>query len=202
MNDDLLVHLKNEITDAATPSLTQTVHQNAPNSTNVGVVGHLNLQPTYITINSVAGRRTVVLDTNFCNIFVIMGESFPFPSGSFHISRKRCSNPNLSEKNKEEVLTYPSLFMDRSFDYRKCVNPFQEFYYGLVTDVKEQGKAYRVIYEILPTMKPLYKQLLNDASIVLGINTNNGADVLDATCWLIKRMNLLAELSKAGFDYS
>ena len=103
---------------------------------------------------------------------------------------------------KEEVLTYPSLFMGRSFDYRKCVKPFQEFYYGLVTNVKEQGKAYRVIYEILPTKKPLYKQLLNDASVVLGINTNNGADVLDATCWLIKRMNLLAELSKADFDYS
>jgi hypothetical protein len=82
-----------------------------------------------------------------------------------------------------------------------CVDMNRQFYYGIVTRVYEQGKCYKVHFQKL-SVECLLQQQLNIYSVQLGINKDDGYDVLDETGWLIKRMNLRQALMGVGIYLS
>ena len=73
----------------------------------------------------------------------------------------------------------------------------QQFYYGFITAVYEQGKFYKVHFQKL-SVQPLLQQLLNNNSVRLEINKHDGYDVLDETGWIIKAMDLRKALMDCG----
>ena len=87
--------------------------------------------------------------------------------------------------------------MNTNNDYKRCANPEQMFYYGIVTDIKEQCKHLKIYFRKL-SLEPLLQQLLNDNSLQLGLNKNNGCDVLDETGWMIKKLDLRKALMSVG----
>lgn len=50
--------------------------------------------------------------------------------------------------------------------------------------------------------KPMRQQRLNEIAVDIGININNGVDLLDQTNWLIKRLNIRKALTDAGIEYA
>ncbi len=48
------------------------------------------------------------------------------------------------------------------------------------------------------SVQPLLQSQLNENAVRLGINTNDGRDVLDETAWLIKQMDLRRALMSVG----
>lgn len=68
---------------------------------------------------------------------------------------------------------------------------------GHVTHFHEQGKCYKVFFQKLSVQLLLQSQL-NENAVRLGINTNDGRDVLDETAWLIKQMDLRRALMSVG----
>ena len=48
------------------------------------------------------------------------------------------------------------------------------------------------------SVQPLLQSQLNENTVQIGINTNNGRDVLDETAWLIKQIDLRRALMDVG----
>ena len=161
-----------------------------------GSVGAVNNVAYLIDNNGV--QQQVQLSTDFCNLFIVKDEKYIGQSGSFVVPKQRAAQyGKLSDADKEKVNTYPSLFITTNEAYRVCANMNQQFYYGLITAVYEQGKFYKVHFQKL-SVQPLLQQQLNDNSVRLGINKDDGYDMLDSTNWLIKEMNLRQELPAVG----
>jgi hypothetical protein len=170
---------------------------NAPNGNQFfGTVGAVN--STSIFVNGANGQQQIQLSTEYCNIFIIKDEAFVGQTGSFTIPRERAQHiKKLSDEAKAEIVTFPSLFMDTNKGYRRCANASQQFFYGLVTHFHEQGNYYKVFFQKL-SVQPLFQSQLNENAVRLGINTNDGRDVLDETAWLIKRLDLRRALMSVG----
>jgi len=56
----------------------------------------------------------------------------------------------------------------------------QQFYYGRVDKVLEQGKCYKVHFRKMSQARLLQQDLAKN-SVTLGMNINDGRDVLDET---------------------
>ena len=170
---------------------------NAPNGNQFfGSVGTVN--NAAIFVNGANGQQQIQLSTEFCNLFIIKDEAFVGQTGSFIIPKERSQNyMKLSDAAKVEIATFPSLFMDTNKAYRRCANASQQFFYGYVTQILEQGKCYKVFFQKL-SVTPLFQNQLNENAVRLGINTNDGRDVLDETAWIIKRLDLRRDLMSAG----
>jgi hypothetical protein len=196
---------------ASMPAVQNTVVQQGPNNTNIENATNVNVNP--ITYNIGVGStdcRTILLNPSYCNLFIIKDESFN--GNCFTLRKERVLKRNITEEinrmfaslsddAKNEIMRFPSLFMDTNKDYRRCTNPLQEFYYGLVTNITEQGKNIKIHFTKM-LMQPMYQQKLNEASVVLGINSGNGKDVLDETGWIIKKINLQQAFTNAGIEYT
>ena len=178
-------------------AITTPTAYNAPNGNQFfGSVGAVNT--TAVFVNGVNGQQQIQLSTEFCNLFIIKDEAFVGDAGSFIVPRERAQHYiKLSDTAKNEIVSYPSLFMDTNKAYRRCVNAGQQFYYGLVTRIHEQGKCYKVFFQKL-SFNPLLQSQLNENAVRLGINANDGRDVLDETAWLIKRLDLRKALMGVG----
>ena len=170
---------------------------NAPNGNQFfGTVGAVN--STAIFVNGASGQQQIQLSTAYCNLFIIRDEAFVGQTGSFLIPRERAQHfIKLGDAAKAEIVTFPSLFMDTNKGYRRCANASQQYFYGLVTNFHEQGKCYKVFFQKL-SVQPLLQSQLNENAVRLGINTNDGRDVLDETAWLIKQMDLRRALMSVG----
>ena len=170
---------------------------NAPNGNQFfGSVSAVN--STAIFVNGVNGQQQIQLSTDYCNLFIIKDEAFAGQTGSFLVPRERAQHfIKLSDAAKADILTFSSLFMDTNKGYRRCAIASQQFFYGLVTHFHEQGKCYKVFFQKL-SVQPLLQSQLNENAVRLGINTNDGRDVLDETAWLIKQMDLRRALMSVG----
>jgi len=158
---------------------------------------------TAVFVNGIDTPQQIQLSTDYCNLFIVKGEDFC--GGCFTIPKDKIliNNrfPALTTEAISEIKTYPSLFMDTNHDYRKCANPNQQFYYGIVTRIKEQIRGIKIHFQKL-SVQPLSQQRLNEVAVTLGINTDNGVDVLDETGWIIKKMDLRRELTTNGIYYA
>jgi len=202
------------MSDALLPTTTTTINspvvytQTAPNSKQFfGEVGAVNTNITQI-ISTTGEVTNINLSTEYCNIFVVKDECFSGIIGNFNIPKCKVMRRNtdseiclrfgrLGTDFIEEIKTFPSLFMDINHDYRRCANPAQIFFYGIVTSIIEQKKFYRIGYQKL-SYQPLLQQQLNDNAILIGLNTDNGQDTLDETGWKIKKIDIRKALINVG----
>ena len=162
-----------------------------------GSVGAVTSNQTMI-FDSSGNQRQINLSKEFYNLFVVKNEMYVGQSGSFIISKERAVQYRaLSEAAKAEATLYPSLFMDTNKAYRRCAVIGQQFYYGIITHVYEQGKFYKVHFQKI-SVQSLLQQQLNDNAVRLGINTNNGQDSLDETGWKIIKLDLRKALMEVG----
>ena len=142
--------------------------------------------------------QQIELSKVYYNLFVIKDEIFDGWSGSFSILKRQALDYQaLSDADKQTVLTFPSLFMDTNKAYRACANPGQQFYYGKVDKIYEQGKCYKVYYQKISPAR-LLQQDLAVHSVALGININDGRDIMDETGWRIKKLDLRKALMNTG----
>ena len=156
------------------------------------------------TVNIIGTDSTmqpISLSMDFCNIIIAKDERFEGQKGSFTLLKKRAAHYNLlSEAERDKVYSYPTLFFDINDGYRECTNPEQQFFYGLVTRVIEQGKYYKVHYQKL-SVQPLYQNDLNKKSVELGINKNNGIDIFVKSSWIIMKMDIRKALINVGIHF-
>jgi hypothetical protein len=183
-------------------SIRQDISQLTPGSTNVGYVNQFNNKPS-LNINFYGGnqRQRIIVCNECCNLVVVMGGNFT--SGCFTIPQSKCGSI-LTESGDVDarVMTYPSLLMATNKKYRACANPLQEFYLGYITDIQPQGNLFVVMFQRQYTATPLYQDRLNAIALNLGINTNDGRDMLDKTGWTVLKRNILNDLSTYGIDYT
>jgi len=171
--------------------------QTAPNSKQFfGDVGAVHSNATYI-VTGQSTQQSIVMSTEYCNVFVKKDENFATETGSFEIFESRLRLNDRFDSDAEifadngiqEIMTYPSLFMDTLHGDKQCANPNQEFYYGIVTNVEKKATGAKISYRRL-SVQPLYQQALQDISLKIGIDVQDGQNVLDNTQWLIRKINL------------
>jgi hypothetical protein len=180
--------------------LTATVHQSNANAPNIANAPHseFNFNNTTIMIGNSGRPEQVTLSTEFFNLFVIKDELYYGMNGSFVIPKQRAEQyDRLNDVDKEAIRSYPSLLVTTNGSYRTCPDPDRQFYYGFITVVHEHGRFYKLYYQKL-SVQPLFQSQLNSNSIALGINKEDGYDVLDATTWRIIKMNLRQRLPMVG----
>jgi len=135
---------------------------------------------------------------------VIGGEEFDKPY--FKVPRDRALTHLMSEEtmarfapmtqeNKDEIKTMPSLFMAENRNYGKADDD-QMVIYGFVSDLKiydNDVKIYYCGYKI-----DIPQQRLNECLEELGLVGDNRFNELNRTHWSIKRCDLIQELLEAG----
>jgi hypothetical protein len=153
--------------------------------------------PTYVMTEQGGNQRQVVLSTEYCSVFVKKDECFSSEVGSFEIFDKRLHFSDRFASLDElfdaqgiaEIKTYPSLFMDTLHGDKKCADPNQQFYHGIVLNVERKTTGVKITYRRL-SYTPLYQQSLQDISLKIGIDKDDGQNVLDSTGWFIRKINI------------
>ena len=186
------------------PQVVQTGNDNVT-IPNYGTV-NLTVQQQFATMPAFGGSFYVPVRVNreYYNIFVIGGEEFDKPY--FKVPRDRALTPLMSketmdrfaemtQENKEEIKTMPSLFMAENRNYGKADDD-QMVIYGFVSDLKiydNDVKVYYCGYKI-----DIPQQRLNECLEELGLVGDNRFNELNRTHWSIKRCDLIQELLEAG----
>ena len=173
--------------------------------------------PNYGTINMQVTQQTVSMpyfggniyvpprvDREYYNIFVLAGEEFDRPY--VKVPRDRSLNEcmteeamakfsSLTEENRAQIMTMPSLFMAENNKYGKA-DESQNVIYGFIPDIKVYDnyvKAYFCGYRLdVPQCR------LNDLLDELQLVGDNRFNEMNRTHWSIKRCDLIQELLEAG----
>ncbi len=186
------------------PQVVQTGNDNVT-IPNYGTV-NLTVQQQFATMPAFGGSFYVPVRVNreYYNIFVIGGEEFDKPY--FKVPRDRALThlmsketmdrfAEMTQENKEEIKTMPSLFMAENRNYGKADDD-QMVIYGFVSDLKiydNDVKVYYCGYKI-----DIPQQRLNECLEELGLVGDNRFNELNRTHWSIKRCDLIQELLEAG----
>lgn len=191
MSNDLIRQPNGEIVEADTylrPELSNTY--NVSGGTNVfnGSVA----QQTIVNVATGTNARTV--DASCCNIFVVKCKTFA--TSCFTMPKTKA---HISGFDAARIRSFPSLFMKTNGGYCCCPNATQEFYWGFVTNVEDEGDLYRITYERRSGCIMLQAQLC-DLAVRLKITPIGPADILDQTGWRIYPLDILKELANSGFD--
>lgn len=173
--------------------------------------------PNYGTVNLTVQQQSAAMipsgdsfyvpvrvNREYYNIFVIYGEEFDQPY--FKVPRDRALTGWMSketkdrfaamtQENKEEIKTMPSLFMAENRYYGKA-DDNQMVIYGFVSDLKIYDNDVKVYYHRYKTDIP--QQRLNECLEELGLVGPNKLCELNQTHWSIKRCDLIQELIYAG----
>jgi len=132
----------------------------------------------------------------YCNIFIVKGEKFNV--GVFQIPRVKEDSEKYDDPRFN---TYPSLFMDVNHGeihgLYHC-SQTQQFYYGRITLVMPIGNNVRICFEKL-TAAPLFQERLNGIAKQIGIQNEKGADLLNHTGWLVRKIDIVKVLQNNGF---
>lgn len=191
-----------------------TFTQTGDNNTQIG---HADTVNTYMSVNLVAPamqpdgtitRSSSTLSREFYNLFVIgSGEHFESLDGSFLVMSKRAMEYTdkdihdrliyLTEADRAEIQTYPSLFMAENADYGKA-GPDQIAYFGRAIEIRPHGDQHiKVKYHFI---KDIPQQRMNELLTELNIAGSTRFNELNHTHWAIKRVDLLDKLSTAHID--
>jgi hypothetical protein len=190
MTTDLQIVAQTSMPNAVQPPIAVSAEKS-------GVAIGVNTAPIYVANNSFYGGLPTaqrVVDNTRCNIFVVKDETFS--GGCFTIPMNRI---HLNGVDMSETVNCPSLFLSTNGEYRRCKKTGQMFFYGFVKNLEPKTNGVKVSYEIRST-PPLLQQQLNGVALRLGINQNNGIDVLDHTGWLFYQLDIVKELTDAGFN--
>ena len=186
------------------PQVVQTGNDNVT-IPNYGTV-NLTVQQQFATMPAFGGSFYVPVRVNreYYDFFVIGGEEFEKPY--FKVPRDRALThlmsketmdrfAEMTQENKEEIKTMPSLFMAENRNYGKADDD-QMVIYGFVSDLKiydNDVKVYYCGYKI-----DIPQQRLNECLEELGLVGDNRFNELNRTHWSIKRCDLIQELLEAG----
>jgi hypothetical protein len=193
--------VKTTAENTVVPSPQAVYQQTAPNSKQFFAnVGEIN--ETHIYYDDEGEKKEVALSTEYCNIFVVKNESFSSDKGSFKINKERTLQrkntiarlrekyADLSSETAAEIYTFPSLFMDTNHSGKfKVCSQEQQFFYGIVTKIEEQGRDLKIHYRKRSGEKFIKQQLYSIES-ELKLNKDSRHDSLDETHWSIKEVNL------------
>ena len=172
---------------------------------NYGTI-NMTIQQQFAAMPAFGGNFYVPVRVNreYYNIFVIGGEEFDKPY--FKVPRDRALThlmpeetmarfAPMTQENKDEIKTMPSLFMAENRNYGKADDD-QMVIYGFVSDLKiydNDVKIYYCGYKI-----DIPQQRLNECLEELGLVGDNRFNELNRTHWSIKRCDLIQELLEAG----
>lgn len=149
-------------------------------------------QQTIVNMPSGTVARTV--DFSYCNIFVVKCKTFA--NSCFTIPKGRAY---ISGFDTAKVKSFPSLFMKTNGGYCCCPNTSQEFYFGFVNAIEDEGDFYRITYE-RRSASVLLQTHLNEVAVKCKITPVGPADVLDQTGWRIYHLDIIKALTDNGFD--
>ena len=185
--------------------------QTGDNGTQIGHVDTVNAYTTMSVVTpAIAPDGTIIrtgsaLSHEYYNLFVIgCGGRFEEVAGNFLIMSQRALEYTdkdirdrliyLTDADRAEIQTYPSLFMYENADYGKA-SPDQVAYFGRVTEIRPHGSDHiKVKYHLL---KDIPQQTLNELLTELGLGGVKRFNELNRTHWAVKRVDLLDELSSA-----
>ena len=139
-----------------------------------------------------------------CNLFIVGGVSFDSNRNCFTIPKEKALRHRSSERYdvySNEIRKFPALFITPNGAYKNCKNNEQKFYYGLVTDVAEQGRRDIAISFIKLYNRPMPQQSLNDIAERIGLSCP-GVDLLNHTNWLIMKIDIRKALKEHGIEYA
>ena len=181
---------------------------------NATQVGHADTVNAYLNVNVVAptilpdgtiARTGSALSREYYNVFVVgCGGRFEEVAGSFLVMSRRAMEYTdkdirdrliyLTETDRAEIQTFPSLFMYENADYGKAA-PDQVAYFGRVTEIRPHGSDHiKVKYHLI---KDIPQQRLNELLTELSLGGAKQFNELNRTHWAVKRVDLLDELSSA-----
>lgn len=148
------------------------------------------------------------INTNFYNLFVIGGETFE--QNHFLVPADRALSSywtsddlrdryaTLTDEAKEEIKTFPTLFMAEADNYNAKAGANQQVIFGFVDGVRVQDNGIKIKCQLL---WPIPMQQISDIGFDLGMKDMNKAiSEMNHTHWAIKRINLLEELKEAGIS--
>jgi hypothetical protein len=171
---------------------------------------HINQKIYNFCLTSGNGKVTCIRTINpeYCNIFVTK-YNFSDNFLSFNLDKKRaltedCVTGNLflnylNTNILKDIKKFPSLFITENGKYRRCKNPAQNCYFGLVTDIIDcQNKISVNFHKYLEC--PIPQQQLNEKLRNLWEEINPKYDILDRTHWIIRKIDILEKLRNAGFS--
>jgi len=215
--------MKNEIKPVQSHNLTvvkpsnqtpPTFAQFGDNGTQVGhadevkVSVHMSFESGALQTDGKIVRTSTSLSREYYNIFVVgAGIQFDSMEGSFLVMSQRAMESTdkdikdrllyLTEENREEIKSFPSLFMAENGEYGKA-SPNQVAYFGRVLDIRPHGdKNIKVKYRF---QKDIPQQRLNELLEELYLGGAKCFNELNRTHWAIKKVDLLEELTLAKID--
>lgn len=166
---------------------------------------------TYIAVSTTnqgsddaASRFGEHLNTDYYNLFVIGTETFD--SGHFLVPKDRVLTESiapeiaeqfagLSDEAIAQIKTFPSLFTSENH-FNGWTDDEHNARLGVVTNVKVQENGVKIYFS---TISFVPQQRLNELAFNLAFGRVSGY-ALNRTYWTIKKINLLEELSDAGFQ--
>ena len=101
----------------------------------------------------------------------------------------------MTEENREQIKTMPSLFMAENNQYGKA-DENQNVIYGFVSDIKVYDNYVKVYYCGYRLDVPQWR--LNELLEELQLVGNDKFNELNRTHWSIKRCDLIQELLEGG----
>ncbi|MDR2571363.1 MAG: hypothetical protein LBD23_13890 [Oscillospiraceae bacterium] len=152
--------------------------------------------PVIVNYNN-AHKPSPPRSNSHCNIFVLTEQSYG-NSGFFIVEKDYVSlNGNLLT----DITQYPAIFMNRNYGFGQCADHNQAFYYGQITSVTSKNGHYEICYTLKPT-RTLSQRTLNTVADEIGINIEDGRDILDLKGWTVRPINIKEALENKGFDLS
>jgi len=180
-------------------------------------IGHADTVKLNVNMNIEAGtlspdgkivRTSNSLSREYYNLFVIgAGIQFDSLEGSFLMMSQRAFEYTdkdirdrllyLTEENREEIKSFPSLFLAENEEYGKAGSS-QVAYLGRVLEIRPHGdKNIKVKYRF---QKDIPQQRLNELLDELCLGGAKCFNELNRTHWAVKRVDLLDELASAKID--
>lgn len=180
-------------------------------------IGHADTVKLNVNMNIEAGtlspdgkivRTSNSLSREYYNLFVIgAGIQFDSLEGAFLMMSQRALEYTdkdirdrllyLTEENREEIKSFPSLFLAENEEYGKAGDT-QVAYLGRVLEIRpHSNKNIKVKYRF---QKDIPQQRLNELLDELGLGGAKCSNELNRTHWAVKRVDLLDELTSARID--
>lgn len=152
-------------------------------------------------------EHSLSLNYDYFNFFVVGEEKYDYSSFIVPIDRVlekgymsdeiRARYKSLTPDLIEIIKTFPALFCSENHHYGKT-DPNHMAYYGYVKDIKMQDNGVKIYFTKL---NEIPQQTLIDFRAYFGISGNKKLNELDHTHWVIKRVNLVEELERIGYNF-
>ncbi len=177
-------------------------------SGNIGIPATVHqARPVFLPGGSASAVRPVILSNEHYNLFVIGSEDISGRRFCIEDDRSITEYTEswvtakfkpLDDDKINQIITFPSLFMNECVrECGKCV-PNQTVYFGMINKFQKRRDDYIIEFQVITTIpmesiieKKRYLDIRSDYS---------GCGELTRTHWAVKEADLVDELRRAGID--